>query len=92
MKSHRTFVSHFENSHGIIALLWYSRWLLGVLTPQEESPSCNEVWFHLTDGQGNLRDSATESRLPLHVSLLVKEKVKRWGKSPPAHMATYVAL
>ena len=88
MKYLHIFVSLFKTSHGIISLLWYSRWLLGALTLQEESPSCNEAWFHLTDGQGNLRDSATESKLPLHVSLHVKEKVKRWGKSPPAHMAT----
>ena len=30
----------------------------------EESPGCNEARFHLTDGWGNPRASATESRLP----------------------------
>ena len=31
---------------------------------QEESPGCCEVWFHLKNGQSNLRDSATESKPP----------------------------
>jgi len=32
---------------------------------QEESLSCPKRVFHLTDGWGNPRESATETRLPL---------------------------
>jgi len=52
--------------------------LLGILF-QEESPGCIEAEFRLTDGWGNPRESATESRLPDANQV----KVKRWGKSPP---------
>jgi len=33
---------------------------------QEESLSCSKRVFHLTDGWGNPRESATETRLPAH--------------------------
>ena len=31
---------------------------------KEESPGCSETGFHLTDGHGNMRDSATENEPP----------------------------
>jgi len=31
---------------------------------QEESPGCGKAEFLLTEGQSNLRDSATESKPP----------------------------
>ncbi len=40
---------------------------IGVLSGkygQEESPGCSKAGFHLTDGWGNPRASATESRPP----------------------------
>ncbi len=45
----------------------------------EESPDSMEQRRRVIPGQGNLRESATENRLPP----LGVEKVKRWGKSPP---------
>lgn len=33
---------------------------------KEESPSCKRKGFHLTDGWGDPRESATESKLPFN--------------------------
>ena len=48
-----------------------------------------EAGLHLTDGQSNLRASATESRPPW--ALLPSVRVKGWGKSPPVVMVTSLA-
>jgi len=52
---------------------------------KEESPGCSETGFHLTDGRGNMRESATENVPPssrrksflnlLHLELGKGEKV-----------------
>lgn len=41
---------------------WYSN---GSFVRKEESPGCSETGFHLTDGHGNMRESATENEPPL---------------------------
>jgi len=37
----------------------------------EESPGCSKAGFHLTDGWGNPRASATESKPPAHTFLVI---------------------
>jgi len=37
----------------------------------EESPGCSKAGFHLTDGWGNPRASATESKLPAYTFLVI---------------------
>ena len=32
---------------------------------EEESPGCSKTGFHLTNGRGNMRESATEKKLPV---------------------------
>jgi len=44
-----------------------------LLLKEEESPGCSKAGFHLTDGWGNPRASATESRIPF---LVKSERVR----------------
>jgi len=52
----------------------------------EESPGCSKAGFHLTDGWGNPRASATESKPPFYMV-----RVKGWCKRPPVLVVIQVA-
>ncbi|CTQ53060.1 hypothetical protein LP7551_01581 [Roseibium album] len=52
----------------------------------EESPGSMETRCRVTPGEGNLRESATESKPPqLGRKTFSGVRVKGWSKSPPRH-------